>query len=127
MSKTELARRLGVTYQAVQSWEREPDPANPGTSSTPTLDRLADLARVLQVTPEWILTGVGPDGAPHDPVAAQLVRIYSQLPDHLQEVVLQHAESLLVATDPTRRSAANPYAGKRPPTSRRLPDTDPDA
>lgn len=115
LSQSELARRLGVSYQTVQMWEREPDPSRPGTSTAPKRARLAEVAQILGVTPEWLLTGRDPEGRAYDPIADQLVSIYRTLPDELQEVLVQQANALLIAADPTRRSVANPYPGVKPP------------
>jgi transcriptional regulator with XRE-family HTH domain len=116
LTQQQLAERVGVTYQTVQQWETEPDPSNPKVLSTaPKRTRLAQVAAALGVTEEWLVTGRDGDGRPHDPIANQLVGIYAQLPEHLQEALMQTANALLVAADPTKRSAANPYPGKAPP------------
>lgn len=105
-----------MTYQTVQQWETEPDPSNPRVLSTaPKRTRLAQVAQALGVTEEWLVTGRDADGRRVDPIAEQLIGIYQQLPEHLQEALLQQANTLLIAVDPTRRSAANPYPGKAPP------------
>ena len=51
LSQSELARRLGVTPQAVQQWEKEIDPTSPRGK------RLKNLSSILGVTQEWILFG----------------------------------------------------------------------
>lgn len=65
LSQTEIARRLGVTQQAVSKWidaETLPSPA-----------RIEALARVLDVPPEWLSFGRGqaPDALAEDLAAAR--------------------------------------------------------
>lgn len=116
LTQTQLAEKLGVSYQTVQQWETEPDPSNPKVLSTaPKRSRLSQVAEALEVTEEWLITGRGPDGALHDPIAQQLVAIYQSLPEHLQEALMQSANAFAVAVDPSKRGPANPYAGKKPP------------
>ncbi|HFN5073012.1 TPA: LexA family protein [Pseudomonas aeruginosa] len=52
LSQSELARNLGVTPQAVQSWE--------SGKSSPRGKRLDELCRLLQVTVTWLVTGDDP-------------------------------------------------------------------
>lgn len=107
-----------MTYQTIQQWETEPDPLNPKTLSTaPKRSRLSQVAQALGVTEEWLVTGRDADGRKVDPIANQLLGIYEQLPEHLQEALLQQANTLLIASDPTKRSVANPYPGKTPPST----------
>ena len=51
LSQTELAKKIGITPQAIQNWEYG--------KSSPRLQRLKKLAEVLNVSEEWITTGNG--------------------------------------------------------------------
>lgn len=53
MTQEELARRLGITPQAVSKWERG--------QSFPDISMLADMAQLLEVSTDWLL-GVGKPG-----------------------------------------------------------------
>lgn len=54
MSQAELARRMGVSTQAVQHWESDgPD------QTTPRRAKRAKLAKVLCVTEDWLEFGSG--------------------------------------------------------------------
>jgi transcriptional regulator with XRE-family HTH domain len=55
-SKSELARALGVTPTACNSWEL---PSAHKNSSRPSVANLAKLAAVLNVRFEWLATGRG--------------------------------------------------------------------
>ena len=47
MTQEELAGRLGITPQAVSKWER--------CISLPDISMLSDLARLLEVSADWLL------------------------------------------------------------------------
>ena len=63
-SQQDLADAIGVTRSAVGNWEA-------AAGARPAAERLAELARVLRVTYEWIATGRGemrlPPGADDTP------------------------------------------------------------
>lgn len=50
LSQERIAAELGISYQAVQKWEK------PG-GATPRRKRMQDLARLLQTTVAWLETG----------------------------------------------------------------------
>ena len=50
LNRDRMAQRLGITSQAYAKWERDGIP----------LDKLTQLAEVLEVSPEWILHGDSP-------------------------------------------------------------------
>lgn len=47
-----LGERLNVSWQTVQQWERR---------TAPKRVRMAEVARALGTTPDWLVFGVGPD------------------------------------------------------------------
>jgi transcriptional regulator with XRE-family HTH domain len=51
LTTSQLARRLGVTSTTMRAWETD--------SSEPRSNRLINLAGVLNVSPSWLLTGLG--------------------------------------------------------------------
>lgn len=51
LSTSQLARRLGVKTQTLQSWEAD--------RSEPRSNRLTMLAGILNVSPSWLLVGLG--------------------------------------------------------------------
>ena len=53
LTQADLAEKLGISYQAVSSWERG--------ASMPDIGKLVDLARTLNTTVDHILTGIKPD------------------------------------------------------------------
>lgn len=75
MTQEDLAGRLGITPQAVSKWER-------GTS-LPDISMLSDLARILDVSADWLLglqaerstDGYGADNTDEDAAQMQLVQL----------------------------------------------------
>lgn len=116
MSKRAFGEALGVNYQTVQQWETDPDPTKPETKSTaPKRTRIAEVARILRVSESWLVTGKEDDGSETDPLLAQLISITRLLPPEGQDLLLQQANGLYTALNPSKRSPANPFGGKKPP------------
>jgi DNA-binding XRE family transcriptional regulator len=110
LSMEAMAEALGVAWQTIQQWEREPVPDNPKVLSTaPKRTRIKAVAEYLLVTEEWLRTGKGEDGLPSNPIKTQLGMIYDALPDGFQENLLQHANSLLTLSRGNAKGPHNPY------------------
>ena len=56
MTQAGVAKEFRVTVQAVSAWERD--------ATIPDLDKIAKLARILQVPSNWLLNGKGKPPAP---------------------------------------------------------------
>lgn len=56
MTQSAIAKEFRVTVQAVSGWERD--------AAIPDLDKIANLARLLQVPTSWLLEGKGKPPAP---------------------------------------------------------------
>ena len=63
LTQAELAEKLGISYQAVSSWERG--------ASMPDIGKLVDLARALNTTVDHILSGGKAEAAPDPPQEAE--------------------------------------------------------
>ena len=84
ISRSQLARRLGVKASTLSSWESD--------RSEPRSSRLAMLAGILGVAPTWLLVGQGEDPiAPGD--ETELVRIRGHI-TRLREQALLIADEL---------------------------------
>lgn len=96
-----FARSVGVVYQTVQQWEKEG-----GTS--PKRERLADVARELKTSPQWLQHGIGPEvvdgehapveSAPKPPVwmqpeAFRLLDLYYRCDTRRRTEVIRFAEN----------------------------------
>ena len=86
----QLAEASGVkAWQTVQAWER---------NSAPSRRRLEKVAEVLQVTPEWLVTGRGPQESTLlqaftdlSGVESQLVMLYRLLDDNQKNSLIKTA------------------------------------
>ena len=76
ISQAELARRVGVTAQAVQSLE---------SGRTKSFKKLVPLAEVLGVTPRWLVTGQGPKGLGDTPQATDLLAAMEDFAHRIRE------------------------------------------
>jgi transcriptional regulator with XRE-family HTH domain len=123
LSQEQLAEVLNVTRQTVQQWETEPGP--PGSkvlSTAPKRTRLADVARVLGVTEEWLVTGRDPEGRLQDPGKDQLDRFYEGMTPEMRHILIAQANTLYNLSNPGRPpDSADPYPGKSPPPKDRKP------
>ena len=76
LTQAELAEQLGISYQAVSSWERG--------ASMPDISKLTDLARTLHTTVDTLLSG-------EETAEAKPETIAPELEEHAQWAV-EHAE-----------------------------------
>lgn len=116
LSQKALAEAVGVTYQTVQQWETEPDPSNPKVLSTaPKRTRLANVAKALGVTEEWLMTGRDSDGHQHDPGKAQLEMFWEGMTPEMRHILLAQANTLFnLSQGKNGGTAADPFNGKKP-------------
>jgi len=49
LTQAQVAEKLDISFQAVSSWERG--------ESTPEIDKLADIAKLYEISLDWLLTG----------------------------------------------------------------------
>lgn len=114
LSQDRLAEALGVKRQTVQQWETEPGPAGSKVLSTaPKRTRLAEVAKALGVTEEWLMTGRGEDGRVTDPGKSQLNAFYDGMTPEMQHILLAQANTLYNLSNPGP-GAGNPFDGKSP-------------
>lgn len=76
LSREQLAERMQLSVATVQHNEN-------GTRSM-TLETLDDYCRILKVTRDWLVAGIGPmnAGGAADPDVAEVIRFMGALPDH---------------------------------------------
>lgn len=86
LSQRELALRLGISFQAVQRWERG--------ETFPRKDSLSKLLEILQIGADWLvgtpslsgpdITRIPPDvlEAVRDPRIQQIVRVIARVFNH---------------------------------------------
>ena len=81
MTQAQLGEAFGITDKAVSAWERD--------TTSPELDKIAKLAKILKVTCAWLLSGTG---APPDPGSVE-VQI-DQLSAHERMMITTVLEAL---------------------------------
>jgi transcriptional regulator with XRE-family HTH domain len=112
LTMQELATAIEVkAWQTVQQWEKE-------GGTAPKRSRLEKVAKVLKVSPEWLITGREPDNQPRalqfaelNGLEAQLVMLYRSLSDDDKHALSVYANDLANKHEPERRSTANSYPG----------------
>jgi len=82
LSTAQLARRLGVQTATIQAWETD--------RSQPRANRLSMLAGVLNISPSWLLYGVGT--APAEDTRSEMVRSLETQLDRLKRLQEETAE-----------------------------------
>lgn len=110
LSMQALAAACEVSsWQTVQQWEKE-------NGTAPKRVRLELVARALNVSPEWLMTGRDSSDRPRalefaelNGLEAQLVMLYRSLSDDDKHELSIYANKLANKPDPDRRSNANPY------------------
>jgi transcriptional regulator with XRE-family HTH domain len=117
LSQEALAEMVGVTYQSVQQWEREPVETDDAQvqSTAPKRTRLEKVAKALKCTPEWLLTGATTSPDEVDPEEAMYLDMMRKLPDAVREVVRSQITSLYNALNPGHPHRVDPTGGKKPP------------
>lgn len=103
LSKTALASKVGVNYQAVQQWENG--------KSAPKRTRLERVATALGVTPQELATGAAPprSAAPGtDPRIDEIPGLFIWLTEEQRDAFL----SELRATATANRAIAKELGGK---------------
>lgn len=111
LSQEQLAKELGVTRQTVQQWETEPSPDDDRVLSTaPKRTRLVAVAKLLGVTPEYLMTGRDAEGQLVDANKRQLMQFYDGMSPELQDALVAHANALFNASNPGK-GPANPFGG----------------
>jgi HTH-type transcriptional regulator, cell division transcriptional repressor len=81
LSVSELARRIGVQASTIKTWESD--------RAQPRANRLSMLAGVLNVSPSWLLHGVGE--APRESNLAEIAEMISAQLDRLKRLQAESA------------------------------------
>ena len=84
ITRSQLARRLGVNTTTLKAWESD--------RSEPRSSRLAMLAGILNVAPTWLLVGQGEEPTNLTGDTTELSRIH-------ENISRLHAQTLTIADD----------------------------
>ena len=117
LSQRELADLVGVSYQAVQQWEREPVTIEDAQtqSTAPSRKRLERVASALKCTPEWLMTGAMLSPDQMDPEEAMYLDMMRKLPANVVEAVRGQITALYNALHPDHPHRVDPTGGRKPP------------
>jgi transcriptional regulator with XRE-family HTH domain len=84
LSTAQLARRTGVKTESLSYWENDRD--------EPRANRLVTLAGVLNVSPTWLLCGIG-DGPSDSLTSTEMMKIRSTI-ERLRQAMIVFTEEL---------------------------------
>jgi transcriptional regulator with XRE-family HTH domain len=117
LSQEKFADEVGVSRQAVQQWETEPDPANPEVKSTaPKRTLMPQVAKILGVSVAYLATGKDASGGDLNPLEQQAISMYRDVPPEFQEAMLQSLNQIwALANRGKPASPGDPFGGKKPP------------
>ena len=120
LSQQQLADQVGVTRASCSQWERN--------VSAPSVNHLAEVARLLELQFEWLATGRGqkdfvvtsgkvsepPPATPYNTRNDELSELFQLLPHALQDAVFALVKAQIEMVRPSK-----PSTGNTSPISRR--------
>ena len=96
MTQKEFSERTGIPQTTVSDWRKK--------KTNPTAEKIMVICKVLNVTPEWLLSGIEPQGERGNPQkwfaidaetdVGRLVVSFNSMDHGLQERLLGYAEAL---------------------------------
>ncbi len=96
MTQKEFARRTGIPETTVSDWKKK--------KTNPIAEKILIICKVLDVTPEWLLSGVEIHGARSNPAsiiavdagtdAGELLKIYNSCDAQMQARILGYAQAM---------------------------------
>ncbi|WP_133676356.1 helix-turn-helix domain-containing protein [Aquamicrobium defluvii] len=101
LTQDEVADHFGIKRPSVAQWE--------GKRSKPSMNKIVELARLLNTTPEWI---INESGDPPVKMEAQEADSASLIPPDLEREFLERLRS----ADPAVRDSVLTLLGLRPKT-----------
>ena len=97
MTQKEFSERTGIPQSTISDWRKK--------RTNPTAEKIMIICKVLDVTMEWLLSGVEPQGERGNPQkwyaidaetdAGKLVTMYNTMNQGMQERLLGYADALL--------------------------------
>ena len=96
MTQKEFSKKTGIPQSTISDWRKK--------RTNPTAEKILIICEVLKVTPEWLLSGIEPQGSrgkiPDRHVvysgtdAGTLIEAYNSMDAGAQERLLGYAEAL---------------------------------
>jgi transcriptional regulator with XRE-family HTH domain len=96
LTQKEFANRTGITETTISDWKKK--------KTNPTAEKILIICKVLNVTPEWLLSGVETHGTRSNPAsiiavdaktdAGILLEIYNSCDAAMQARILGYAQAI---------------------------------
>ena len=96
MTQKEFSKRTGIAQSTISDWRKK--------KTNPTADKLLAICRTLDVTPEWLLSGIEPQGNRSNPAdwyvidadtdGGRLIEAFNSMDRNRQERLLGYVEAL---------------------------------
>ncbi len=96
MTQKEFAKRTGIPETTVSDWKKK--------KTNPTSEKILIICKVLDVTPEWMLSGVETHGTRSNPAsiiavdvetdAGMLLEIYNSCDNAMQARIFGYAQAI---------------------------------
>ena len=106
MTQKEFSDRTGILPSTISEWKKK--------KTNPLSEKIMPICEVLEVTPEWLLTGKDTEGKEadiymikKDTDIGRLIAYYKKLEPYLRERVMGYVEafSVIEADDKVKKSA----------------------
>ncbi|SFU66178.1 helix-turn-helix domain-containing protein [Butyrivibrio sp. M55] len=101
ITQKEFAKRTGIAESTISDWRKK--------NTNPTAEKIMIICKVLDVTPEWLLSGIethGDRGKPSEWYAidaltesGQLIKAFNSMDKAQQSRLLGYAEALTKMSD----------------------------
>ena len=99
MTQKEFSRKTGIPESTISDWRKK--------KTNPTAEKILIICKVLEVTPEWLLSGIEAQGDRGNPQkwhvidaetdSGRLLAYYNSLDAGMQQRLLGYAEALRAA------------------------------
>ena len=96
ITQKEFSEKTGIPQSTISDWRKK--------RTNPTAEKIMIICKVLDVTPEWLLSGIEAQGDRGNPQkwfavdastnAGKLLKEYNSLDSNMQERLLGYAEAL---------------------------------
>ena len=96
MTQKEFSKRTGIAESTISDWRKK--------RTNPTAEKIMVICKVLDVSPQWLLSGIEPQGGRGNPqkwyaIDAQtdvgrLVTVFNAMDAGMQERLMGYAEAL---------------------------------
>ena len=97
MTQKEFSEATGIAQSTVSDWKKK--------RTNPTADKIMVICKVLDVSPEWLLSGIEPEGNRGNPKqwyaidadteSGKLITAFNSMDNKMQSRLMGYAEALM--------------------------------